>query len=82
MSRGPEKNPLNVAGRYYVNDDCLACEVCVFHAPDNFRIADDGMSYVYRQPETPEEEAKCREALGGCCVEAIRDDGLKGGANS
>jgi ferredoxin len=74
MSREPEKNPLNVAGRYYVTDDCLACEVCVLDAPNIFRLA-DGMSYVHRQPETPEEDEQCREAIRTCCVDAIRDNG-------
>ena len=30
---------------------------------------------VYKQPETPDEEAQCREALEQCPVEAIGDDG-------
>lgn len=74
MSNGPVKYRLNVPGRYYVTDDCLFCDVCVTYAPNIFR-KDDPQSYVYRQPETPEEEAQCREAMRTCCVEAIRDDG-------
>ena len=30
---------------------------------------------VYKQPETPEEEALCKEAMEGCPVEAIGPDG-------
>ncbi|PYS77413.1 MAG: ferredoxin [Acidobacteria bacterium] len=75
MSEEARKNPLNVQGRYYVTDDCLACAVCEHEAPNNFRIGEDGMSHVFKQPETPEEERQCLEALRCCCVEAIRGDG-------
>jgi ferredoxin len=76
MEYVPKKNPLNVPGRYYVTDDCLACEVCVFDAPDNFRIGEKvAMSYVYKQPSSLEEERKCQEAIRTCCVEAIHDNG-------
>ena len=36
---------------------------------------DEGYSFVYKQPESPEEEELCREALEECPVEAIGDDG-------
>jgi ferredoxin len=29
---------------------------------------------VYKQPESPEEEALCKEAMEDCPVEAIGDD--------
>jgi ferredoxin len=74
MNEAPKKNPLNAPGKYYVTEDCLACEVCVDDAPNIFRMA-DGMSHVYKQPATPEEERQCQEAINTCCVEAIRDDG-------
>ena len=45
-------------------------------APANFKRNDDGgHSYVYKQPETPEEEGLCKEAMEGCPVEAIGNDG-------
>jgi ferredoxin len=34
-----------------------------------------GHTYVLKQPETPEEEALCKEAMEGCPVEAIGNDG-------
>jgi len=34
-----------------------------------------GTSYVYKQPETPDEEGLCKEAMEGCPVEAIGNDG-------
>ncbi|MBA2504202.1 MAG: ferredoxin [Pyrinomonadaceae bacterium] len=79
MSETIRKHPLNVAGRYYVNHDtCLDHEVCVYEAPNNFRM--DRISYgayVAKQPTTPEEEAECLAAMRVCPIEAIHDDGEK-----
>ena len=44
-------------------------------AVDPFGNDDGGHSYVHKQPESPEEEALCKEAKEGCPVEAIGDDG-------
>ncbi|AFY00272.1 putative ferredoxin [Bdellovibrio bacteriovorus str. Tiberius] len=45
-------------------------------APKNFSMhEEDGHAFVARQPETPEEEALCKEAMEGCPVEAIGNDG-------
>jgi len=59
-----------------VDDQCIDCDVCRDTSPSNFtRYDENGYSYVYKQPETPEEEALCEEALMACPVEAIGDDG-------
>ena len=39
---------------------------------------DDGHAFVSKQPESPAEEAACKEAMEGCPVEAIGDFGEKG----
>lgn len=76
MSEEFKKHPLNVIGKYYVADEyCLDHEICVQIAPNNFKMAEGHCAYVFKQPETVEEEADCREALEACPVEAIRDDG-------
>lgn len=75
MSEEKEKNPKNVPGKFYVTTDCLVCDACVFSAPNNFRM-DDHLTYVYKQPSTPEEEKQCQEAMEGCPMEAIWDDGI------
>ncbi|XHR29091.1 MAG: ferredoxin [Chthoniobacteraceae bacterium] len=70
------KYPDNVLGRYYVDDQCIDCDLCRETAPANFGRNDEGgHSYVLKQPETEEEENLCREAKEGCPVEAIGDDG-------
>ena len=41
------------------------------------RNDEGGHSYVHKQPETEEDIALCMEALEGCPVEAIGEDGDK-----
>ena len=68
----------NVPGRFYVTEDCLACETCQNVAPNNFRYGDDGLSYVFKQPDDPEEIERCEKAVSGCPMEAVRDYGVGG----
>jgi len=66
----------NAPGKYYVDRQCIDCDVCRDTSPTNFtRNDEDGYSYVYKQPETPEEFELCQEAFEACPVEAIGDDG-------
>ena len=66
----------NISGKYYVDSQCIDCDVCRDTAPDNFTRSDEnGYSYVYKQPETEDEFALCEEALAACPVEAIGNDG-------
>ncbi|MDD0852657.1 ferredoxin [Halobacteriovorax sp. GB3] len=66
----------NVTGRYYVDDQCIACDACVMEAPNFFEMNDeDGHAYVKAQPTTPDEEEECQSALEACPVEAIGTDG-------
>jgi len=76
MADVANKYPENVAGKYYVDNQCIDCDLCRETAPDNFkRNEDGGYSYLYKQPASPEEEARCKEAKEGCPVEAIGDNG-------
>ncbi len=62
----------NVPGQYFVDEQCIDCDACRTEAPDNFTRNDEhGYSYVFKQPETPDEEVKCKAALEACPVEAI-----------
>ena len=70
-----DKLPDNVPGKYYVDRKCIDCDVCRDTSPSNFtRNEENGYSYVYKQPDSLEEEALCQEALNACPVEAIGDD--------
>ena len=76
MADKSTKWPQNVPGPYYVDEDCIDCNLCSEIAPDNFTIEmDEGHDFVFKQPETEEEEALCKEALESCPVEAIGSDG-------
>ena len=66
----------NVPGKFYVDKECILCSVCSDAAPNNFRMSDDeDHDMVFKQPESPEEEAQAYEAMENCPVEAIGDDG-------
>ena len=76
MADRDDRNAENVAGKFYVDSQCIDCDLCRETAPLNFTRADDeGYSYVFKQPETPAEMEQCHEAMQGCPVEAIGEDG-------
>lgn len=76
MENTPKKLPENVAGIYYVNDQCIDCLLCEDIAPANLkRNHDRAYFYVYKQPETPEEEALCKQVMWACPVDAIWNNG-------
>jgi ferredoxin len=76
MADAQDRVPENTPGNYYVDANCIDCDVCRDTAPENFARADaNGYSFVYRQPQTQEEIDLCEEALLACPVEAIGNDG-------
>ena len=76
MADKANKHPENAAGPYYVDSQCIDCDLCRQTAPNNFeRNAGGGYTYIKKQPTTPEEQAQCAEAKDACPVEAIGDDG-------
>ena len=76
MAEIEEKWPENILGKFYVDEQCIDCDLCRETAPDFFMRNDEGgYSYVYKQPESEEAVNLCIEALEGCPVEAIGDDG-------
>lgn len=71
-----EKNEKNVPGKFYVDSNCIDCDLCRESAPDFFgRDDDEGLSIVIKQPVTDDEVAQVTEAMEGCPVQAIGDDG-------
>lgn len=66
----------NAKGKFYVDEECIDCDLCRETAPNCFTRNDDGgYSFVTSQPDNDEDEELCREAMEGCPVEAIGDDG-------
>jgi ferredoxin len=77
MAELKDRLPDNVSGKFFVDRQCIDCDVCRDTAPENFaRNDENGYSYVWKQPENPAEIEKCSEALDACPVEAIGDDGV------
>jgi ferredoxin len=76
MANKADKWANNVLGKFYVDQQCIDCDLCRETAPAFFTRNDEGgHSYVNKQPTTEEEIALCMEALEGCPVEAIGEDG-------
>lgn len=80
MSHPNPKRIRNVPGKYYVDDGCIGCALCVELAPSHFKenldpeIRTDS-AYVWCQPISTEETDVCREAMQHCPVDAIGEDG-------
>jgi ferredoxin len=69
----------NMAGKYFVDEECIDCDACREIAPRNFkRNQEEGYSYVYKQTEDSQEEEECKTAMEGCPVDAIGDFGDSG----
>ncbi len=76
MPDSKDRLPQNVPGPWYVDSNCIDCDLCRETAPSVFRRDDDaGNSVVFHQPETEEELHLAQEAMAGCPVEAIGNDG-------
>ena len=76
MANKEKKHIGGVPGSFYVDTECIDCDLCRETAPSNFKRNDDGgYSFVFKQPQTPEETDQCKEAMEGCPVEAIGEDG-------
>ena len=76
MADNTEKVEGNVDGQFYVDSNCIDCDLCRQTAPDNFeRNEDEGFTFVNKQPENEDEVQCCIDAMEECPVEAIGDDG-------
>lgn len=75
MSNKKAKAVKNVAGKYYVDTNCISCGQCVDIASEFFAENSEGGMYVKSQPGSKEDIALCEQALSSCPVEAIGNDG-------
>lgn len=72
MAERKHKFDQNIAGHFFVDDQCIACDACVAEAPLFFAMNDEeGHAYVKAQPQKQAEIDLCNEALELCPVEAI-----------
>ncbi|MCI8594329.1 MAG: ferredoxin [Oscillospiraceae bacterium] len=51
-------------------EGCISCGLCISLCPGVFRFADDGLSEVYRQPDSAQEE-NAKIAADSCPVDVI-----------
>ena len=76
MADVSKRTPLNVAGKYYVDINCICCGICTLTAPLNFLVnLNEEYGYIGKQPETKEEIKAIEKAIQNCPVEAIGYDG-------
>jgi len=72
MARPALRLPQNVEGDVYVDSTCIDCDTCRQLAPATFHRADAvEMSFVHRQPATPEERERALMALVACPTASI-----------
>lgn len=62
-------------GIYYVDDQCIDCDLCREIAPNNFTrgpaVHGYAYTYVYKQPENDLEKDECEKAMEDCPSRAI-----------
>jgi len=76
MADPTDKVEDNVDGAFYVDSNCIDCDLRRQTAPENFeRNEDEGYTFVSKQPDGDEEDQAMRDAIEECPVEAIGDDG-------
>ena len=75
MANKDDKVKDNVTGKWYVDSQCIDCDLCRTTAPANFKQnPDEGYSFVYKEPANDEEAKLCQQAMEECPVEAIGSD--------
>lgn len=76
MADVTQKYADNAPGAFYVDNTCIDCDACRQIAPNNFtRNEESGYTYCSKQPEGDEERNQCLDAMEGCPVNAIGNDG-------
>ena len=66
----------NAPGKYYIDQECIFCNLCIEVAPGIFKESEQGdHDIVYHQPQTGEEIALVEDAKSQCPVDAIGNDG-------
>jgi len=76
MADHEDRNDKNVEGRFFNDYSCIDCGLCPEIAPNVFKRDDDeGYSFVFKQPNTPNDIALAREAVESCPTESIGEMG-------
>ncbi|MBI3726233.1 ferredoxin [bacterium] len=75
MADRNDRWPANAPGSWYVDRQCIDCDLCRTTAPASFLRSKESFSYVAVQPRNPAEVALCEQAAAECPVDAIGRDG-------
>jgi ferredoxin len=76
MADNQHRHSDNVPGPWYVDNNCIDCDLCGETAPRTFqRSGDCDHHRVFHQPASPEELCAAEEARQHCPVDAIGNDG-------
>jgi ferredoxin len=68
----------NVPGKWYIDDSCALCRVCIDEAPTLVKFDElETHMYFFKQPENAEETAAAQRAMDVCPTYSIRGDGDK-----
>ena len=71
MARIDLVHPDNVEGPWFVDTRCIKCDAARHWAPGLIDMDEDGLSFVARQPENPEETAALWRAAVACPTQSI-----------
>jgi ferredoxin len=75
MADRTRKIPRGQKGKWYVDENCIACGLCADVAPDNMQVDwEQGHAFVKKQPAAKAETKRMAEAAEECPVEAIGND--------
>lgn len=74
MADNSSKVSENVDGPFYVDTQCIGCQLCIAVAPDYFTMGDT-YAFVSQQPHDATGIADCENALEQCPVDSIGNDG-------
>ncbi len=59
--------------RYFVNENCISCELCTTICPEVFAIGNDGFSHAIKEDVPEDCEASAEKAMESCPVAAIEE---------
>ena len=71
MARIDLVHPNNIDGPWFVDTHCIRCDAARHWAPGLIEMDDRGLSFVARQPESPEEGAALWRAAVACPTQSI-----------
>lgn len=76
MADSTIKQPENTDGKWYVDQTCVPCHLCMDEAPELLKYADNETHVFFaKQPESDSEIEQANAAMEACPTEAIGNDG-------